>query len=42
MKGGPFVVILPTIQTTQDVDKAAEKVTQAMARGKVTPTEGVR
>ena len=33
-------MILPPINTAQDVDKAAEKVTQAMTRGKLTPTEG--
>jgi len=33
-------MILPTIKTAQDVETAAEKVTQAMTRGKVTPTEG--
>jgi len=31
---------LPKITTIQDVDKAAEKVTQCMVRGKITPTEG--
>jgi hypothetical protein len=31
---------MPTIKTAGDVDKAAEKVTQALGRGKITPTEG--
>jgi len=31
---------LPPIKTAGDVDKAAEKVTQALGRGKITPTEG--
>jgi len=31
---------LPTIRTAQDVDKAAEKVTQAIRRGELTPSEG--
>ena len=33
---------LPPITTAQDVDKAAEKVTQAIQRGKITPIEGAR
>jgi len=32
---------LPPIKIAADVDKAAEKVTQAMGRAKITPTEGV-
>ena len=31
---------LPPIKTAGDLDKAAEKVTQALGRGKITPTEG--
>jgi hypothetical protein len=31
---------LPSIRTAQDVEKAAEKVTQAIRRGKITPLEG--
>jgi hypothetical protein len=31
---------LPPIQTARDVNKAAEKVTQAIRRGKITPAEG--
>lgn len=31
---------LPPIKTAGDVGKAAEKVTQALGRGKITPTEG--
>lgn len=31
---------LPAIKTAQDVDKAAEKVTQAIRRGDLTPGEG--
>ena len=30
---------LPPIKTAADVDKAAEKVTQALRRGAITPTE---
>jgi hypothetical protein len=33
---------LALIATPQDVDKAAEKVTQAIRRGKITPIEGGR
>jgi len=33
-------MVLPKIRTAQDVGKAAEKVTQAVVRGKITPTEG--
>jgi len=35
-------MILPPIATAQDVDKVGEKVTQAIARGKITPIEGGR
>jgi hypothetical protein len=31
---------LPPIKTAGDLHKAAEKVTQALGRGKITPTEG--
>ena len=31
---------LPPIKTAADVDKAAEKVTQAIRRGDLTPAEG--
>lgn len=31
---------LPKIGTAQDVDKAAEKVTQGIGRGMITPTDG--
>ncbi|MCU1336118.1 MAG: hypothetical protein JWO19_1699 [Bryobacterales bacterium] len=31
---------LPPIQTARDLDKAAEKVTQAIRRGNITPAEG--
>jgi len=31
---------LPSIRTAQDVDKAAEKVTQAIRRGDIAPVEG--
>jgi hypothetical protein len=31
---------LPAIRTAQDVDQAAEKVTQAVWRGAITPAEG--
>jgi hypothetical protein len=33
-------VRLPRIRTAQDIDKAAERVTQSMARGKITATDG--
>ena len=33
-------VSLPRIKTTQDLEKAAEKVTQAIARGRIAPAEG--
>jgi hypothetical protein len=33
-------MVLPKIRTAQDVGRAAEKVTQAVVRGKITPTEG--
>ena len=32
-------VSLPRIRTAQDINKAAEKVTQAMGRGKITATD---
>jgi hypothetical protein len=31
---------LPPIKKAGDLDEAAEKVTQALGRGKITPTEG--
>jgi DNA replicative helicase MCM subunit Mcm2 (Cdc46/Mcm family) len=31
---------LPPMRTAQDIDKAAEKVTQAIRRGAVTPADG--
>jgi len=31
---------LPSIQTAKDLDQAAEKVTQAIRRGDITPAEG--
>jgi hypothetical protein len=33
-------ISLPPIKTAQDVNQAAEKVTQALGRGGITPTEG--
>jgi hypothetical protein len=33
-------MVLPKIRSAQDLGKAAEKVTQAVGRGKITPTEG--
>jgi len=33
-------ISLPPIKTAGDLDKAAEQVTQALGRGKITPTEG--
>jgi len=35
-----FQLNLPKIRTTEDVNKAAEKVTQAMARGRMTASDG--
>ena len=39
-RGACITMNLPAIRTAQDVDKAAEKVTQAIRRGELTPTEG--
>src|ERR1700733_10774210 len=33
-------MVLPKLRTAQDLGKAAEKVTQAVVRGRITPTEG--
>ena len=33
---------LPAIRKVEDLDKAAEKVTQGMRRGKITPVEAGR
>jgi len=33
-------ISLPKIRKPQDIDKAADKVTQAVARGKITPASG--
>jgi hypothetical protein len=39
-RGACITMNLPAIRTAGDVDKAAEKVTQAIRRGDLTPTEG--
>ena len=39
-RGALIQMNLPPIRTAQDVDRAAEKVTQAIRRGKLTPAEG--
>jgi predicted DNA-binding protein (UPF0251 family) len=36
----PVRLSLPRVQTAQDLEKAAEKVTQAIAHGRITPAEG--
>ena len=33
-------ISLPSIKTVQDLDQAAEKVTQALRRGEITPSDG--
>ena len=39
-RGAYIKMNLPAIRTAQDVDKAAEKVTQAIGRGELMPTQG--
>jgi hypothetical protein len=39
-RGSRIPIALPRIETVGDVDRAAEKVTQALRRGHITPTEG--
>jgi len=39
-RGALVQMNLPPIRTAEDVDRAAEKVTQAIRRGKLTPAEG--
>jgi hypothetical protein len=39
-RGACITMNLPAIRTAKDLDKAAEKVTQAIRRGELTPTEG--
>jgi hypothetical protein len=39
-RGPAITMALPAIKTAADVDKAAEKVTQAIRRGDLTPAEG--
>ncbi len=39
-RGALIQMNLPSIRTAEDVDKAAEKVTQAIRRGDLTPIEG--
>jgi hypothetical protein len=38
--GASIRMSLPAIKTTGDIDNAAEKVTQAVRRGNITPAEG--
>jgi hypothetical protein len=39
-QGASIRMSLPAIKTAGDIDNAAEKVTQAVRRGNITPTEG--
>ena len=39
-RGALIQINLPPIRTAEDVGRAAEKVTQAIRRGKLTPAEG--
>jgi hypothetical protein len=39
-RDAPIRMSLPSIRTVQDVDKAADKVTQAIRRGAITPSDG--
>jgi hypothetical protein len=39
-RGASITMSLPPIRTAADVDKAGEKVTQAIRRGELTPTDG--
>jgi hypothetical protein len=39
-RGACIQMSLPPIKAEADIDKAAEKVTQAISRGQLTPTEG--
>jgi hypothetical protein len=39
-RGARITMNLPTIRTSADIGEAAEKVTQAIRRGEITPTEG--
>jgi hypothetical protein len=39
-RDAPIRLSLPSIRTIQDLDKAAEKVTQAIRRGRITPSAG--
>ncbi len=39
-RGACIQMSLPRIKTAADIDKAAEKVTQAISRGQLPPTEG--
>ena len=39
-RGAYIRINLPPIKSIADIDKAAEKVTQGIRRGKLTPTEG--
>ena len=39
-RGALIQMSLPAIKTAGDIDNAAEKVTQAVRRGDITPSEG--
>lgn len=39
-RDAPIRLSLPRIKTAQDLEKAAEKVTQAIGRGRIAPAEG--
>ena len=39
-RGACITMTLPAIRTAEDIDKAAERVTQAIRRGDLTPAEG--
>jgi hypothetical protein len=39
-RGACITMNLPAIKTAEDLEKAAEKVTQDIRRGEITPTEG--
>ena len=41
-RDAPIPISLPVIRKAQDLDKAAEKVTQGIRRGEITPAEGGR
>ena len=39
-RGACITMTLPVIRKAEDIDKAAERVTQAIRRGDLTPAEG--